>query len=40
MCGNMSDGKSPGFLLSIAVNPKVLFKTVLFGESYYKMEEE
>ena len=40
MCGNRSDGKSPGFLLSIAVNPKVLFKTVLFGESYYKMEEE
>ena len=39
MCGNRSDGKSPGFLLSFAVNPKVLFKIVLFGGSP-KMEEE
>ena len=30
MCGNRSNGKSPGFLLSFAVNPKVLFKIVLF----------
>ena len=30
MCWNRSNGKSPGFLLSFAVNPKVLFKIVFF----------